>query len=143
MYKIELYIKLSYVTDECKVQIFLLCSSSLTLTISSILVLLSIFSIKITFHIFKLCIVWSMFVVKKKVFVVVIFLARNMENMEALSEGTVYKKEDRRVKLSDNTDDVTEEKLNQSLMASLLEYQNSEAERLIRALAGKVCQHCS
>jgi len=84
-----------------------------------------------------------MFVVKKKVFVVVIFLARNMENMEALSEGTVYKKEDRRVKLSDNTDDVTEEKLNQSLMASLLEYQNSEAERLIRALAGKVCQHCS
>ena len=83
-----------------------------------------------------------MFVVKKGIFVV-IFLARNMENMEALSEGTVYKKEDRRVKLSDNTDDVTEEKLNQSLMASLLEYQNSEAARLIRALAGKVCQHCS
>jgi len=80
---------------------------------------------------------------KKKVFFVVVFLARNMENMEALSEGTVYKKEDRRVKLSDNTDDVTEEKLNQSLMASLLEYQNSEAERLIRALAGKVYQHCS
>lgn len=67
--------------------------------------------------------------------------ARHCENLEALSEGTVYKKEDRRVRLSSGTDEVTEEQLNQSLMASLLEYQNSEAERLIRSLAGKVGDH--
>lgn len=65
--------------------------------------------------------------------------ARQCENMEVLSEGTVYKKEDRREKLSADGNDVIEEVVNQSLMASLLEYQNSEAERLIRSLAGKVC----
>lgn len=67
--------------------------------------------------------------------------ARHCENLEVLSEGTVYKKEDRRVRLSAGSDEVTEDQLNLSLIASLLEYQNSEAERLIRFLAGKVGNH--
>lgn len=50
----------------------------------------------------------------------------------------MYKKEDRKAKLSEDMDGVTEEQLNQSLLASLLEYQNCEAETLIRSLAGKV-----
>ncbi|XP_052249024.1 uncharacterized protein LOC127856876 isoform X2 [Dreissena polymorpha] len=61
---------------------------------------------------------------------------RGMENMEVLTEGTILKKEDRRSDLFglEEGDDAL---LRQSLMASLLEYQNSEAERLICYLAGK------
>lgn len=59
--------------------------------------------------------------------------------MEVLTEGTILKKEDRRSDLFglEEGDDAL---LRQSLMASLLEYQNSEAERLICYLAGEVCR---
>ncbi|XP_052781835.1 trichohyalin-like [Mya arenaria] len=57
---------------------------------------------------------------------------RGVENMEVLTEGTVYKVEDRRGIVSPG------EALEEGLMASLLEAQNSEAERIIRNLAGKL-----
>ncbi|KAL4226590.1 hypothetical protein ACF0H5_014574 [Mactra antiquata] len=63
---------------------------------------------------------------------------RPMENLEVLSEGTVYKIEDRRMRLSDSGHtDITDLLLSSSLMANLLEYQNCEAERLIKILSGK------
>ncbi|XP_060592636.1 LOW QUALITY PROTEIN: trichohyalin-like, partial [Ruditapes philippinarum] len=60
---------------------------------------------------------------------------RRSENLEVLSEATVYKKEGCRMKLSEENDEVTDEHVCCTLMALLLEYQNSEAERLIKGLA--------
>lgn len=59
--------------------------------------------------------------------------------MEVLSEATVYKKEDRRMRLLDSGNtDVSEQQLHSSLMANLLEYQNCEAERLVKSLSAQV-----
>ncbi|XP_053377355.1 trichohyalin-like isoform X2 [Mercenaria mercenaria] len=62
---------------------------------------------------------------------------RRSENLEVLTEATVYKKEGCRLRLSEEIDEVTEERVCCTLMALLLEYQNCEAERLIKTLAAK------
>ena len=53
--------------------------------------------------------------------------------MEVLSEAVVYKMADRRCH-----GDVDREGMEQGLMASLLEAQNSHAERMMRSLANHV-----
>ena len=58
--------------------------------------------------------------------------------MNILTEATVYKKENRRSHITADGKNVTFDDLSMSLMADLLEYQNSEAQRILRILIRKV-----
>ena len=63
---------------------------------------------------------------------------RDCENVEILTVATVFKKECNRCMMSLVNDDISDEDIHVSLMADLLEYQNSEAQRVIAQLVLKV-----
>ena len=63
---------------------------------------------------------------------------KNSENINILTEATVFKKESRRSLLTADGRTLTFDDLGMTLMAELLEYQNSEAQRIIIMLLRQV-----
>ena len=63
---------------------------------------------------------------------------KHVENTDILTLATVYKKEDRRSYIRTGRKDITSEELWFSLMAEVMEYQNSEAQRVLKMLIKKV-----
>ena len=63
---------------------------------------------------------------------------KRVENTDILTLATVYKKEDRRSFIRTGRKDVTSEELWTSLMAEVMENQNSEAQRVLKMLIKKV-----
>ena len=66
------------------------------------------------------------------------FTDKHVENTEILTMATVYKKEDRRSFVRTGRKDITSEELWTSLMADVMEHQNSEAQRVLKLLIKKV-----